>query len=230
MRWLRRISGIVWIFSWYTIYLEIFRWHHMTKSLRFSPPPPPPGTRIRSRAGAPLIAVCFGSVAAPLVFLMATMMERARGRPGGTPASKDRLAWSRVLFGAVLTAQDGQVSVGARSIVMENTVIRGRARHPVVIGDDVLVGSHAHLNGARVGRRLLPGHRRCPVPRMRRRDRHRGADQQIWGIQESLGFPGTVYGLPRERPAAERTSRQSAWCGANLGDRIIDESPRGQDD
>jgi len=24
MRWLRRISGIVWIFSWYTIYLEIF--------------------------------------------------------------------------------------------------------------------------------------------------------------------------------------------------------------
>ena len=29
MRWLRRISGIVWIFSWYTIYLEIFRWHHM---------------------------------------------------------------------------------------------------------------------------------------------------------------------------------------------------------
>jgi len=25
MRWLRRISGIVWIFSWYTIYLEIFR-------------------------------------------------------------------------------------------------------------------------------------------------------------------------------------------------------------
>ena len=30
MRWLRRISGIVWIFSWYTICLEIFRWHHMT--------------------------------------------------------------------------------------------------------------------------------------------------------------------------------------------------------
>jgi hypothetical protein len=41
MRWLRRVSGIVWIFSWYTIYLEIFRWHHMTKSLRFNPPPPP---------------------------------------------------------------------------------------------------------------------------------------------------------------------------------------------
>ncbi len=84
MRWLRRISGIVWIFSWYTIYLEIFRWHHMTKSLRFNPPPPPPGTQIRSRAGAPLIAVCFASVAAPLVFLAATMIDRMHARLGGT--------------------------------------------------------------------------------------------------------------------------------------------------
>ena len=58
---------------------------------------------------------------------------------------------ARVLFGAVLTAEDGRISVGARSIVMENAVIRGRARHPVVIGDDVLVGPHAHVNGARVG-------------------------------------------------------------------------------
>ena len=58
---------------------------------------------------------------------------------------------ARVLFGAVLTAEDGQVTLGARSIVMENAVIRGRARHPVVIGDDVLVGPHAHVNGARVG-------------------------------------------------------------------------------
>jgi hypothetical protein len=83
MRWLRRISGIVWIFSWYTIYLEIFRWHHMTKSLRFNPPPPPPGTDIRPKAGAPLIAACLGSVAAPLVFLAATMIERMRVSPGG---------------------------------------------------------------------------------------------------------------------------------------------------
>src|SRR5271165_1780347 len=87
MRWLRRVSGIIWIFSWYTIYLEIFRWHHMTKSLRFNPPPPPPGTGTRPKAGAPLIAVCLGSVAAPLVFLTATMMERGRRRAGGTPLS-----------------------------------------------------------------------------------------------------------------------------------------------
>src|ERR1700735_2719277 len=58
---------------------------------------------------------------------------------------------ARVLFGAVLTAEDGEVSLGARSIVMENAVVRGRARHPVVIGDEVLVGPHAHVNGAQVG-------------------------------------------------------------------------------
>ena len=29
--------------------------------------------------------------------------------------------------------------------------MRGRAAHPVVIGDDVLIGPHAHVNGARIG-------------------------------------------------------------------------------
>jgi carbonic anhydrase/acetyltransferase-like protein (isoleucine patch superfamily) len=58
---------------------------------------------------------------------------------------------ARILFGAVLTAEDGQIDVGARCVVMENAVIRGRARHPVVIGDDVLIGPQAHVNGARIG-------------------------------------------------------------------------------
>lgn len=72
---------------------------------------------------------------------------------------------ARILFGAVLTAEDGEVSVGARTVVMENALIRGRAGHPVGIGDDVLVGPHAHVNGARVedgcflatGAALFPG-------------------------------------------------------------------------
>ena len=58
---------------------------------------------------------------------------------------------ARILFGAVLTAEDGEISVGARCVVMENALLRGRARHPCVLGDDVLVGPHAHVNGARVG-------------------------------------------------------------------------------
>jgi hypothetical protein len=90
MRWLRWVSGMVWAFSWYTIYLEIFRWQHMTKSLRFNPPPPMPGTNRPPKAGIPLKALCVSSVAAPLVFLAATIAGRARkGQrrgPGFPPA------------------------------------------------------------------------------------------------------------------------------------------------
>ena len=72
---------------------------------------------------------------------------------------------ARILFGAVLTAEDGEISVGARTVVMENALVRARAAHPVMIGDDVLVGPHAHVNGARVedgcflatGAALFPG-------------------------------------------------------------------------
>jgi carbonic anhydrase/acetyltransferase-like protein (isoleucine patch superfamily) len=58
---------------------------------------------------------------------------------------------SRILFGAVLTAETGTIEVGERCIVMENALLRGRESHPVVIGDHVLVGPHAHVNGARIG-------------------------------------------------------------------------------
>jgi gamma-carbonic anhydrase len=60
-------------------------------------------------------------------------------------------AGARVLFGAVLTAEDGAVEIGPRCVVMENAVVRGRARHPARIGDDVLIGPHAHVNGAEIG-------------------------------------------------------------------------------
>jgi carbonic anhydrase/acetyltransferase-like protein (isoleucine patch superfamily) len=57
---------------------------------------------------------------------------------------------SRVLFGAVLTAESGPVTIGERCIVMENAVIRGVEHHPVFLGHHVLVGPHAHLSGCTV--------------------------------------------------------------------------------
>src|SRR5206468_1818809 len=44
-------------------------------------------------------------------------------------------AESRVLFGAVLTAESGPVTLGERCIIMENAVIRGVAHHPASLGD-----------------------------------------------------------------------------------------------
>ena len=74
---------------------------------------------------------------------------------------------SRILFGAVLTAEDGRVEIGARCVIMENALVRGRAQHPALIGDDVLIGPHAHVNGTRIesgcfiatGAALFPGAR-----------------------------------------------------------------------
>lgn len=57
---------------------------------------------------------------------------------------------SRILFGAVVTAEGGPVEIGAHCIVMENAVIRGVPGHPVRLGDHVLVGPHASLTGCRV--------------------------------------------------------------------------------
>ncbi len=57
---------------------------------------------------------------------------------------------SRVLFGAVLSAEGGPVAIGAHCIVMENAVIRGTKRHPVRLGDHVLVGPRAYLSGCTI--------------------------------------------------------------------------------
>ena len=57
---------------------------------------------------------------------------------------------SRILHGAVLTSEGGPVVVGARCIVMENAVLRGTKRHPLTVGDDVLVGPRASLSGCTV--------------------------------------------------------------------------------
>jgi carbonic anhydrase/acetyltransferase-like protein (isoleucine patch superfamily) len=60
-------------------------------------------------------------------------------------------AGARVLHGAVLTAEDGAVSIGEDTVIMENALVRGRAGHPAMIGTAVMVGPHAHINGSSVG-------------------------------------------------------------------------------
>jgi carbonic anhydrase/acetyltransferase-like protein (isoleucine patch superfamily) len=163
---------------------------------------------------------------------------------------------ARILFGAVVTAEDERVDVGARTVVMENALVRGRAGLPALLGDDVLVGPHAHVNGAIVedgallatGAAVFPGafigadsevrihavvHVNSKLPprttvpigwvavgdpaRLFSPDRH----EEIWEVQRSLDFPGTVYGLPRDASARERMTRQSEWFGAHLDDQVL---------
>ncbi|MBX3100103.1 MAG: gamma carbonic anhydrase family protein [Salinibacterium sp.] len=72
---------------------------------------------------------------------------------------------ARILHGAVVSSEDGRVTIGENTIVMENALVRARAGHDVTIGASVMIGPHAHVNGAIVhdevfiatGASLFPG-------------------------------------------------------------------------
>ena len=72
---------------------------------------------------------------------------------------------ARVLHGAILTAEDGEVWIGDEAVIMENALVRARSRHSVAVGNAVLIGPHAHVNGSTVedevfiatGASLFPG-------------------------------------------------------------------------
>ncbi len=54
---------------------------------------------------------------------------------------------SCIMHGAVLAAEGGPVEIGANCVIMENAVLRGTPRHPLIMGDHVLAGPHSHLTG-----------------------------------------------------------------------------------
>ncbi|GAA0250932.1 gamma carbonic anhydrase family protein [Cryptosporangium japonicum] len=155
-------------------------------------------------------------------------------------------AGSRVLDLAVIHAVGGPVTIGRNVVVMEHAVLRGRADHPLTIGDSVMIGPHTHVNGAHLedevfvatGASLFPGShvgagcelrinsvlhvnsRLDPgtvVPigwiaagdpaRLFSPDRH----EELWAVQQTLDFPGTVYGVDRGASMHEIMRRQSAY-------------------
>jgi len=151
---------------------------------------------------------------------------------------------SRILHGAVLNGDLGPVTVGSDVLVMENAVLRGRANAPLAVGDAVLVGPHAHLNGATVedevflatGVCVFAGARVGTGSELRINsvlhvnsvlrpgtvvpigwiaagdpallfspDRH----EELWEVQETLDFPGTMYGASRDASMREIMHAQS---------------------
>lgn len=163
---------------------------------------------------------------------------------------------SRVMFGAVLTAEGGPVRIGDTCVVMENAVIRGTKKHPASIGDNCVVGPRAHLvgcqvadhaflatgstvfNGASVGegaevrvngtvhlRTALPAEAVVPIGWVAVGEPAEvlapGEHERIWGLQEPLDFPGTVFGVERGPTGTmmpELTSRYAAALGAHRED------------
>ena len=156
----------------------------------------------------------------------------------------------RVLHGAVLSAEDGRVTIGDDVVIMENALVRGRADHPVIVGNAVLIGPHAHLNGAtvedevfiatgvsvfpgalrvnsvlHVNSRLAPGST-LPIGWIAAGDPAElfspDRHDELWAVQEPLDAPGTMYGVSREESLREVLRRQVQFYGQHRHDRIID--------
>lgn len=74
---------------------------------------------------------------------------------------------SRILAGAVLSAGDGVLELGAHVIVMEHAVLRASARFPLTVGEHCLIGPHTSISGATIddevfiatGASIFPGAR-----------------------------------------------------------------------
>jgi carbonic anhydrase/acetyltransferase-like protein (isoleucine patch superfamily) len=56
----------------------------------------------------------------------------------------------RIMYGAQVIAESGSISIGRECIIMENAVLRSNARHPLRVGNNCLVGPHAHVVGCTV--------------------------------------------------------------------------------
>jgi len=61
-----------------------------------------------------------------------------------------------VLHGAVITAEGAPVTIGAQCVIMENAVLKASGgtalQFPLSIGDSCIVGPHAYIVGATVGK------------------------------------------------------------------------------
>lgn len=83
--------------------------------------------------------------------MVPTIHESAVVAPNATICGDVRIGPnSQILFGAVITAEGGAVEIGSHCVVMENAVLRGTPGQPLTLGDNVLVGPHAHLTGCTI--------------------------------------------------------------------------------
>ncbi len=56
----------------------------------------------------------------------------------------------RIMHGACIVAEGGQIEIGEQCIILENAVIRSNKNHSAFIGRYCLIGPHAHVVGCRM--------------------------------------------------------------------------------
>lgn len=54
---------------------------------------------------------------------------------------------SRIMFGSTIIAEGGSIEIGDNCVILENAVLRSTKHHSLTIGNNVLIGPHAHVVG-----------------------------------------------------------------------------------
>ena len=57
---------------------------------------------------------------------------------------------ARVSYGAQIIAEGGSIHLGSETIVMENAVLRSTELHSLRVGNNCLIGPHAHVVGCEI--------------------------------------------------------------------------------
>jgi hypothetical protein len=81
MRLLKWLGCGVWAGSWYLMYLEVTRWHHVKPSLAFNPGPVREGD-VQPRPGLPLKLLYVACAVSPLVVVVTSVMQASGRRTG----------------------------------------------------------------------------------------------------------------------------------------------------
>ena len=66
-------------------------------------------------------------------------------------------ALSTIWPGAVLRGDEGDIRIGARTSIQDNSVLHTTPQHPTVVGDDCVVGHIVHLEGCTIDDFCLVG-------------------------------------------------------------------------
>ncbi|VVJ24907.1 Uncharacterised protein [Amycolatopsis camponoti] len=79
--WLSAVSVGLWVGSWIIVWHEIFRWHHMTKTLRFQVRDIPPGIP-EPKPGLPVIVLRAVAMLSPIIAVVSFGVAKRRARRG----------------------------------------------------------------------------------------------------------------------------------------------------
>lgn len=57
---------------------------------------------------------------------------------------------TRIMFGSTIIAEGGSIEIGDNCVILENAVLRSTKYHSLTIGNNVLIGPHAHVVGCTI--------------------------------------------------------------------------------